>query len=150
MYDMAVARCVHASIAPSWNSMETYREGETALLHYTDMPTQPWVSCDNQNGHLWVRDLLEAIDAGVITREQVEEQVRQGSVRPSLLDQVDHRIVRAADLPPQSRAADRSFVPPFRRMEQQSIGTAGKILGALRRVYERSLFSRVRRRVLGE
>src|SRR5881394_780918 len=44
MYEMAVAKRIRAGIDPRWNSLEQYREGETALLHYTDMPTQPWVS----------------------------------------------------------------------------------------------------------
>ena len=78
MYEMAVARKVSAAISPEWNSLERYVEGETALLHYTDMPTQPWVSRDNPLGHLWVRDLIAATEAGFITRQYVEEQVHLG------------------------------------------------------------------------
>ncbi len=150
MYEMALARRVHASIDPSWNSLETYHEGETALLHYTDMPTQPWVSCDNKNGHLWVRDLLDAIDSGFITRAHVEEHVRTGSVRPSLLLQVDRRVVHAADLLREARAADAAFVPPYRRMDPHGRSAADKLRAAIRRVYERSPLSRVGRRALGE
>lgn len=32
-----------------WNSLECYEPGKTNLIHYTDMPTQPWVSANNQN-----------------------------------------------------------------------------------------------------
>lgn len=56
MFEMAVANSIRTGIPPEWNSLEHYEDGKTALLHYTDMPTQPWVSCDNKWGHLWIND----------------------------------------------------------------------------------------------
>jgi hypothetical protein len=136
MYDMAVARSVRAAIAPSWNSLEKYVPGETGLLHYTDMPTQPWVSLDNANGSIWVRDLIAAIDSGFISRSYVEEHVQLGFVRPSLLYQLDYRVEWSERLPNEARALDAHFVPPYKQMESGSArgGLGGRVHGLLRRV----------------
>lgn len=134
MYDMAVARKVHAAIDPAWNSLERYVEGETRLLHYTDMPTQPWVSLENRYGFLWVRDLLRAVASGFISREYVAQHVRQGFVRPTLLYQLDHGIDRSEQLPQQALALDDSFVPPFRKM---SVNGEGGLLARMRALVRR-------------
>jgi hypothetical protein len=136
MYDMAVARSIRAAIDPSWNSLERYVPGETGLLHYTDMPTQPWVSLENPNGSVWVRDLIAAVDAGFISRSYVEEHVSYGFVRPSLLYQLDHRVERSEQLAKEARVLDARFIPPYKQMESPGTkgGPAGRIRGLLRRV----------------
>jgi hypothetical protein len=137
MYDMAVARSVRAAIDPSWNSLERYVPGETGLLHYTDMPTQPWVSLDNANGAIWVRDLISAVDSGFISREYVEEHVRSGFVRPSLLYQLDHRVEWSEQLTKEAREMDARFVPPYQQME--SGGAKGGLAGRAHRLLRRML-----------
>jgi hypothetical protein len=119
MYQMAVARRISAAIDPAWNSLERYVEGETGLLHYTDMPTQPWVSRENRLGHLWMRDLIAAVTGGFVTRQHVEEQVRQGFVRPSLLYQLDRRLEDARQLPKEGKDLDDGFVAPYQKMGSQ-------------------------------
>jgi hypothetical protein len=136
MYDMAVARRVRAAIDPAWNSLERYEEGKTALLHYTDMPTQPWVSTDNPNGTLWVRDLRRAVATGFIPREFVEEHVRKGFVRPSLLHQLEQRLDDARQLSAKARALDANFIPPYKAMDGG--GSRGRrLLKGVRRVLNR-------------
>jgi hypothetical protein len=151
MYEMRVAQNIRASIDPSWNSLEAYEGGRTALLHYTDMTRQPWVSRDNPLGYLWVRDLLEAIERGFIGRELVEAHVREGHLRPSLLYQVDYRIEDTRKLPAGAVALDREFVPPYKLMEAHAgarrPGLVQRARGLLRRVYERSPFFRGGRRL---
>jgi glycosyl transferase family 8 len=116
MYDMAVARRVRAAIDPAWNSLERYIEGETALLHYTDMPTQPWVSIQNPHGRLWIRDLRRAVETGFIAPAFVEEHVRRGFVRPSLLYQLEHGLDNSQQLPKPARTLDADFVAPYQRV----------------------------------
>lgn len=138
MYQMAVARQVRAAIEPRWNSLERHVAGETALLHYTDMPTQPWVSRENRLGYLWVRDLIEAVDAGVIARKCVEDDVRRGFIRPSLLYQLEHRVEETTTLPKEARRVDDGFVPPYKAMASHpGAGGRGPLRGvqaALRRL----------------
>lgn len=134
MYEMAVARTIRAAIDPSWNSLERYEPGVTGLLHYTDMPTQPWVSTDNPHGSLWVRDLRRAVEQGFISRAYVEEHVRRAYVRPSLLYQLDHGLDDARQLPHEARKLDANFVAPYKL---SSGGKPGTLLGGMRRVLRR-------------
>jgi len=80
MGEMRVARSIRPDIDPSWNSLERYQAGVTGLVHYTDMPTQPWVSSGNPLGYLWVRDLIEAVDAGAIPLAVPPEVGHRGSL----------------------------------------------------------------------
>ena len=115
MFEMAVARSVKSDLPQRWNALETYTRGDTALLHYTDMTRQPWVTIRNPNGHLWVQALLEAIDDGFITRAEVETDVACGWVRPSLLLQLEHRAAALGWRWPLARWLDRNFVPPYKK-----------------------------------
>jgi hypothetical protein len=118
MYEMTVAGAIDRCIDSKWNSLERYVEGTTALLHYTDMNTQPWISQINPLGYLWVRDLLEAIDMSVISEGYVRECVGKGYARPSLLYQIEHRIEDALLLPRKARLLDEGFNPPYKKILQ--------------------------------
>lgn len=116
MFQMAVAREVHSDLPQAWNSLETYRKNETALLHYTDMTRQPWVTHANPNGGLWVSALLEALQDGFIKPEEIEADVRAGWVRPSLLLQLEHQCAKLGWRRPLGAWADRNFVPPYKKL----------------------------------
>lgn len=116
MFEMKVAKNIRADLDSRWNSLEHYEPGRTALLHYTDMATQPWVSRDNPLGYLWTRDLIEAVNAGYIEIDYVRRHVELGYVRPSLFYQVAHQIEDTASLPAKAVALDDSFVAPYQQM----------------------------------
>ncbi|MGH8614703.1 MAG: glycosyltransferase [Gammaproteobacteria bacterium] len=120
MYHMKVANGIQADIDPAWNSLERYKPGSTALVHYTDMNAQPWVSCRNKLGYLWVRDLFEAVDGGFISKSLIEDHVRCGWLRPSLLWQLKHRVEDTTTLPREARLLDRDFVAPFQSLPKHS------------------------------
>jgi hypothetical protein len=151
MYEMKVARNIRTAIDPTWNSLERYEAGKTSLLHYTEMTLQPWVSRDNKLGYLWVRELIEATEQGFISRELVETHVQEGYLRPSLLHQLDHRMEDTSRLPASVLAIDARFVPPYKRMGPHAGATPAGLLqrtrALLRRVYERTPFSRGDRRL---
>jgi hypothetical protein len=67
-----------------WNSLE-HLAPDTALIHYTDMMTQPWVAADNKNGWKWVDELRVMLKTGAIARSRIEEEIALGFVRPSLI-----------------------------------------------------------------
>jgi hypothetical protein len=112
---MAAAELVRAVIPSRWNDLERYEEGKTALTHYTDMNTQPWLSAENIAAHAWCRELIAAVKGGFIDARLVEDHVERGWVRPSLLYQLEHEIVDPLLLPAQVLRRDRvQFVPPHR------------------------------------
>ena len=113
MYDFVLAN-TSATIEPDWNALETYSPHKTALLHYTDMNTQPWVSHLNPLGYLWVATLRNAIQDGAVSRVFVEEEIVKGHVRPSLIYQIDYGIDDGILLPTSVLGLDAEFVPPYR------------------------------------
>ena len=111
--EMAPARKKSASLPAGWNDLERYSPGETALLHYTDMPRQPWLSTVNPLAGLWCDVLLRAIAAGAISRQAVSDSIARGWVRPSLLVQVDKGIAEPGALSDEVLDRDRlTFTPP--------------------------------------
>ena len=118
--DMEVASSVRADIDPIWNSLEHFQKGRTALLHYTDMNRQPWLHRYNRNGHLWVGELIEAVESGFIAEDLVREHVARKWVRPSLLMQVSERRARLGTKHLAALCMDRGFVPPHRRVAEKA------------------------------
>jgi lipopolysaccharide biosynthesis glycosyltransferase len=86
LYDLAILddREIKWGIPFEWNSLEYYDE-TTSLIHYTDMYTQPWVSCKNKNGHLWLNEVRLMLQRGILKTEEIEEEVKLGYLRPSLV-----------------------------------------------------------------
>lgn len=150
MGDMRVAPRIRDDIPPTWNSLERYEAGVTGLVHYTDMPTQPWVSAANPLGYLWVRDLVEAVDAGVIPLAYVREHILRGWVRPSLEWQIVNRFEDGALLPRAARALDRSFRPLWVGLAPPAsplVGAGRRVVALLRQAYLRSPLPSLRHRL---
>jgi hypothetical protein len=120
MYRMNIANKQEARIPVEWNSLERYIDGRTKLLHYTDMNTQPWVYARHPFGYIWVRDLLEAIDAGFISPEYVFDQVEKGWARPSLRYQIENKIEDALLLPRSVLELDNDYSPPYHKLHRHS------------------------------
>lgn len=120
LYRMALAKNIRGDIGAEWNSMEHFSRKNTALLHFTDMSTQPWVSRENPLGYLWVADLIEAIERGAVSARLVEEEVAAGHVRPSLLYQIEKRVHESLLLPRKARQMDSKFRPPYRALRTGS------------------------------
>ena len=104
-----------------WNSLEYYEKGKTCLIHYTDMPTQPWVSHDNKNGKIWYDCLREAIDCGFFAKEYLYEEIITGHVSPDL-----PRWIGLAD-PENYKEIKKKWIPPFRRFTNEGATIKAKI-----------------------
>lgn len=118
MFEMRVAKKIAWTIPEKWNSLEHYEPAETALLHYTDMNTQPWVSTINKNGHLWTSCLLRAVESGFISRAEVAREVAAGNIRPSLLYQIDQGLDNPKQLPIGQLLRDIKFIPPYNHLSK--------------------------------
>lgn len=142
MYEMRVASAIGRVLPAAWNSLEQFQPGSTRLLHYTDMNTQPWISCANGNGILWVACLRRALDAGFVTLDELRREVDTGHVRPSLVAQIEAGMDDPLTLPAAMRALDRKFVAPFKSMNtgkaQPWTTPAASVRALLARSYFRS------------
>jgi hypothetical protein len=122
MYEMQLAPGWRADIDPRWNCLERF-DAETALLHYTDMEMQPWISTRNPRAYHWVAELRHAITAGFITLDRVRNDVQQGHARPSLLWQLQNDVDDPLLLPKAARELDRAYTPPFTALQTRGIGS---------------------------
>lgn len=113
IYEMPIAKDAKARIPASWNTLDRFVSGSTSLLHYTNMTTQPWLSCIHSFASIWMDCLFEALDQGFISKAEIKEQIEKRHVRPSLLLQVEKRISDPSRLSEAERAADTAFVPPY-------------------------------------
>ncbi len=114
LYEMSWGPRIADALDGAWNHLDRFVPGETALLHYTNSQRQPWLATDHPLGHLWMRALFDALDAGFITREEIDAAAAAGHVRPSLPVQVERRIEDPRRLPADVHRLDRWFVEPFR------------------------------------
>lgn len=71
------------TIPPEWNHLERH-DASTRLLHYTVVRTQPWKVDKNPLGDLWMDAYAEAMEAGAVPPEEVEEGIAAGHLKPSL------------------------------------------------------------------
>lgn len=116
MHEMVSVDRRAAIIPETWNSLERYLPGETCLVHFTDMDSQPWLDPLHPHGSLWCGYLLDAVEAGAISRECVAAEVQRGHVRPSLLVQLDRREPDPRRLPLAVLRRDLAeFFPPHRQ-----------------------------------
>lgn len=63
-------------IPPVWNHLDEYQKGHTKLLHYTDMATQPWLYERHQLADMWYEKFRETYKAGLLTRDDIEFEIR--------------------------------------------------------------------------
>lgn len=66
------------TIPPEWNCLEHFEQGSTALLHYTELPRQPWRNGQNPLRWLWIQCFDEALKAGFLRPEEVEQAIARG------------------------------------------------------------------------
>ena len=92
-----------------WNCLDSY-SSDTKLLHYTCMPTQPWLNWDNPVGKYWFRALSEAMDHGAISGADVKEAVENKYIRPSIIDQLRLGEEDSTKLPEETLEKDVEFI----------------------------------------
>lgn len=102
---------INRDIPRSWNSMD-YWDESVDLIHYTNVPTQPWVSVDNPYGYIWVNYLKEIIQEGSISLQEIEQEIHLGYIRPSLLLELKDEAVT-----PQSES---SYVTKLKNLDTKS------------------------------
>lgn len=110
------------SIDYTWNCLE-YLDENSALIHYTDMDTQPWLRDGNPNAGIWYTYLWRLAQRPE-GRALIAREISKGYVRPALLEVVDSGPSISA-FSARSRLRDSLFVPPhrFRRLSSPALRT---------------------------
>lgn len=81
---------VNFGVPFEWNSLEHW-DSETALIHYTDMGTQPWVDTGNRFGQLWIDEVRLMLAERKLTVAAIRKEIELGYFRPSLLRDIKYR-----------------------------------------------------------
>lgn len=109
-------------LAPGWNDLEHFCADDTALLHYTDMSSQPWLDSSNPLAHLWCQALLDAVAEGFINAADVQTEIDRGHVRASLAWQLASGVADPRAVPRRERVADRVRFAAPHRGSQRPVG----------------------------
>ncbi|MBO6805950.1 glycosyltransferase [Thalassospira sp.] len=72
------------TIPADWNRLESFPQ-TTGLLHFTLMPTQPWVSARNPLRHVWINEVRRMVDDGELSCDEIQQEIDLGYFRPSLM-----------------------------------------------------------------
>ena len=114
MQDLIIAKNKAFIIPLEWNSLENFEAEKTALLHFTKIHTQPWLSTKNPLGYLWFELLFEAIDKNIISLDLIKEHIELGFIRPSLLWQIENRVGDSQKIPSKIvKQLDNKFIIPL-------------------------------------
>jgi hypothetical protein len=70
---------------PNWNMFD-YHDASTKLIHYTGLLTQPWKFARHPYGELWFRYFREAIEAGIITEQDIHLSKIRSHVRQDIME----------------------------------------------------------------
>ncbi len=103
-----------------WNDLDIDRPGTTCNLHYTEIRTQPWVYPCHPHGDVWVRHLRALLDSGEISREELQTEIAEGYLRPSILRELGLSDEPADASPTRLLAFDQAlgFVPNGRLLRR--------------------------------
>lgn len=81
-------REIARTIPADWNRLEKFTP-TTGLLHYTIMPTQPWVSARNPLAYLWIDEVRHMIAEDALDPARIKTEIDLGFFRPSLMLEVE-------------------------------------------------------------
>lgn len=68
---------------PRWNVTDEWTDG-AKLFHYTKVATQPWLYPDHPEGWRWYEAMVRAMQAGVVTREIIDEEISLKHLIPNV------------------------------------------------------------------
>jgi hypothetical protein len=68
-------------IGVEWNSLNTFAEGKTRLLHYTKEDTQPWVNPGHLFADQWKRELQIALTLNYVTVDEIRDAIKKFNVK---------------------------------------------------------------------
>lgn len=75
-------------LPPFWNDLDHYDEN-TKIIHYTNVPMQPWKRAGHPYGNVFLKELKSAIDEDEIPTDAIEREIRQGHLYPELLQDLE-------------------------------------------------------------
>ncbi|MCB1112963.1 MAG: hypothetical protein H7A37_05365 [Chlamydiales bacterium] len=76
----------------SWNNLDGFDE-ETKLIHYTNVPMQPWKRAGHPHADLFLREMRATLDDGIITEEEIQREIASKHIYPEILQDMHKATV---------------------------------------------------------
>lgn len=114
-------------IAPEWNSLEHFVEGRTKLIHFTNVPTQPWKTNSNPLDSIWMHYFREALQAGAIPVDEVERGLEQGWLKVELASALDAYSRKRAEKPRAPSAIPEPAWSRLGRLDHELVNLRGEL-----------------------
>jgi len=73
------------NLPENWNHLDS-ADSTTKIIHYTNVPTQPWKKPGHAYADVFLREMKAALDGGGFTAEQVKHEIELGHIYPGVLD----------------------------------------------------------------
>ncbi|KAF3362331.1 Uncharacterized protein PHSC3_001160 [Chlamydiales bacterium STE3] len=71
-----------------WNHLDQYDQ-TTKMIHYTNVPMQPWKKAGHPFAAIFLKELRSAVDEDEIPVDAIEREIRQGHIYPEILQDLD-------------------------------------------------------------
>lgn len=109
-----------------WNHLDTLL-GDTKLVHFTDLTSQPWLSHINRVAETWEGFFIEAIDRGVLSLADIDLAYKEGVIsnRIRVLPRVNRKIAHPVNSLWRSLAGSRFLL--FRYLKNTAISARVKL-----------------------
>ena len=72
----------------NWNHLDHYN-AETKLLHYTNVPTQPWKRGGHPHRDVFLKELNHALHDGALMVKEVVREIEAGHIYPEILEDME-------------------------------------------------------------
>jgi hypothetical protein len=115
-------------LPPRWNHLEQYVPGETALTHFTVVPTQPWKTDATPLLELWMRAYEDAVAAGAVDPQHVRDGIRKGHYKPGLAAALAKAPAFWSWTDPDAGAPDGAANPELRDLRGSWTSRLGRLL----------------------
>ncbi|MEC7839867.1 MAG: glycosyltransferase [Chlamydiota bacterium] len=74
-----------------WNHFDHY-DDTTKLIHYTNVPTQPWKRPGHPYRGAFLSELKAALDDGTVTEKAVEKEIQAKHIYPNILHDMEEYV----------------------------------------------------------
>ena len=71
-----------------WNDLDHY-DDKTKIIHYTNVPMQPWKRAGHPFSSVFLKELKSAIEEDEIPTDAIQREIRQGHLYPELLEDLE-------------------------------------------------------------
>lgn len=131
---------IDCGIPATWNSLDMYQMGVTDLVHFTNVPFQPWRNASSDYFNLWYEVFVEAINSNFISTEEVIHATENGHITHSLIDRLtEDGVLKSSETLKKHTPLNKVGLY---RARNSVLSQCFRLVGAIRNTYWRFRFDK--------